>query len=230
MDQITGSRRDVPAASTPSPERFRSYLRVLAELHLGRAGREKVEPSDVVQETMLEAHKKRHQFRGRTEAEMAAWLRAMLACNLADAVKALRRGKRDVRRERSLEAAIHQLRPSRLEAWLVAAQASPSERLDRHEAVLELLDALTALPPDQRRALVMRHCQGLDDPLPGGTGHSIFGASSHHPGGATSRWPTARSGSSRTRSGPGRSTRTPTPCGPDRRALISTSPPTTAAK
>ena len=159
MDQITGSRRDVPAASTPSPERFRSYLRVLAELHLGRAGREKVEPSDVVQETMLEAHKKRHQFRGRTEAEMAAWLRAMLACNLADAVKALRRGKRDVRREQSLEAAIHQS-SARLEAWLVAAQASPSERLDRHEAVLELLDALTALPPVQRQALVMRHCQG----------------------------------------------------------------------
>jgi RNA polymerase sigma-70 factor (ECF subfamily) len=159
MDQITGSRREVPSVSTPSPERFRSYLRVLAELHLGQAARGKVDPSDVLQDTMLEAHKKRHQFRGRTEAEMAAWLRAMLACNLADAAKALRRGKRDVARERSLEAAIHQS-SARLEAWLVAAQASPSERLDRHEAVLELLDALTALPSAQRRALVMRHCQG----------------------------------------------------------------------
>jgi RNA polymerase sigma-70 factor (ECF subfamily) len=159
MDQTAGSHREAPSVSTPSPERFRSYLRVLAELHLGRAGRGKVDPSDVVQDTMLEAHKKRHQFRGRTEAEMAAWLRAMLACNLADAAKAQRRGKRDVARERSLEAAIHQS-SARLEAWLVAEQASPSERLDRHEAVLELLDALTALPPTQRRALVMRHCQG----------------------------------------------------------------------
>jgi RNA polymerase sigma-70 factor (ECF subfamily) len=159
MDQTTGPRREVPSISTPSPERFRSYLRVLAELHLGRAGRGKVDPSDVVQDTMLEAHKKRYQFRGRTEAEMAAWLRAMLACNLADAVKALRRGKRDVARERSLEAVIHQS-SARLEAWLLAEQASPSERLDRHEAVLELLDALTALPSAQRRALVMRHCQG----------------------------------------------------------------------
>jgi RNA polymerase sigma-70 factor (ECF subfamily) len=159
MDQLIGSRREVPAASSPSPERFRSYLRVLAELHLGRVGRDKVEPSDVVQETMLEAHRKRHQFRGRTEAEMAAWLRAMLACNLADAVKAVRRGKRDVGRERSLEMAI-QRSSSRLEAWLVSAQSSPSERLDRHEAVLELLDALTALPATQRQALVMRHCQG----------------------------------------------------------------------
>jgi RNA polymerase sigma-70 factor (ECF subfamily) len=119
MVQITGSRHEVPSISTPSPERFRSYLRVLAELHLGRAGRGKVDPSDVVQDTMLEAHKKRHQFRGGTEAEMAAWLRAMLACNLADAVKALRRGKRDVARERSLEAAIHQS-SARLEAWLLA--------------------------------------------------------------------------------------------------------------
>src|SRR5262245_6706494 len=159
MDQTVGTHREAPSASTPSPERFRSYLRVLAELHLGRAGRAKVDPSDVVQETMLEAHKKRHQFRGRTEAEMAAWLRAMLACNLADAAKALRRGKRDVARERSLEVAIHQS-SSRLEAWLVASQSSPSERLDRHEAVLELLDALTALPSAQRRALVMRPCQG----------------------------------------------------------------------
>jgi RNA polymerase sigma-70 factor (ECF subfamily) len=159
MDQTSGSHREARSVSAPSPERFRSYLRVLAELHLGRAGRANVDPSDVVQETMLEAHKKRHQFRGRTEAEMAAWLRAMLACNLADAAKALRRGKRDVGRERSLEAAIHQS-SARLEAWLVSARASPSERLDRHEAVLELLDALTALPPAQRRALVMRHCQG----------------------------------------------------------------------
>jgi RNA polymerase sigma-70 factor (ECF subfamily) len=160
MDQVMGSRPDLSVAGPPpSPERFRSYLRVLAELHLGRAGREKVDPSDVVQETMLEAHKKRHQFRGHTEAEMAAWLRAMLACNLADAIKALRRGKRDVSRERSLEAAINKS-SSRLEAWLVASQSSPSERLDRHEAVLELLDALTALPSAQRRALVMRHCQG----------------------------------------------------------------------
>jgi RNA polymerase sigma-70 factor (ECF subfamily) len=159
MDQVIESRRDAAAAPPPSPERFRSYLRVLAELHLGRAGREKVDPSDVVQETMLEAHKKRHQFRGHTEAEMAAWLRAMLACNLADAVKAQRRGKRDVSRERSLEAAIHRS-SSRLEEWLVASQSSPSERFDRHEAVLELLDALTALPSAQRQALVMRHCQG----------------------------------------------------------------------
>jgi RNA polymerase sigma-70 factor (ECF subfamily) len=159
MNQTPGSHLDVPSAPTPSPERFRSYLRVLAELHLGRAGRERLDPSDVVQDTMLEAHRKRHQFRGRTEAEMAAWLRSMLACNLADAARALRRGKRDVARERSLEAAIHQS-SARLEAWLVSAQASPSERLDRHEAVLELLDALTALPTAQRRALVMRHCQG----------------------------------------------------------------------
>ncbi|MFO0890222.1 MAG: sigma-70 family RNA polymerase sigma factor [Isosphaeraceae bacterium] len=159
MDSPSAMRQRMHSSPPPSPERFRSYLRVLAELHLGREGRGKVEPSDVVQETMLEAHRKRHQFRGSTEAQMAAWLRAMLACNLADAVKAQRRGKRDVDRERSLEAAVHQS-SARLEAWLVSAQASPSERCERHEAVLELLDALTALPPAQRRALVMRHCQG----------------------------------------------------------------------
>ena len=89
-------------------ERFRHYLLLLARLHLGDRARAKIDASDVVQETLLEAHRKRSQFRGRTEAELAAWLRQMLAFSIADAHRALARAKRDVAREQSLEVALNE--------------------------------------------------------------------------------------------------------------------------
>ncbi len=140
-------------------ERFREYLRVLAGAHIGDQLRAKLDPSDIVQETLLEAHRKREQFRGSTEAEMAGWLRQMLACTLADAVRAMGRAKRDVDRERSLEQAIEQS-SKRIEAWLVAEQSSPSQRAIRHEEAARLAEALTKLPEGQREAVTLRYCHG----------------------------------------------------------------------
>src|SRR5205823_11120070 len=111
-------------------ERFRDYLLLLARAQLGDRLRGKLDPSDVVQQTLLDAHRQRGQFRGGTPAEMAAWLRRMLACNLADALRALGRQKRDAGRERSLEAALDES-SGRLEAWLVAAGSSPSQHAQR---------------------------------------------------------------------------------------------------
>jgi RNA polymerase sigma-70 factor, ECF subfamily len=157
-------RRTVVAQPTDSsalaPERFRTYLRMLAELQLGYRAEVKIDPSDIVQQTLLDAHRDRDQFRGRTEGEMAAWLRRLLSCNLADAARAIARAKRDVGRERSLEAALD-ASSARLELWLAAEQSSPSERAERNEAILRLVDALAVLPDANRQALMMRHCQGL---------------------------------------------------------------------
>jgi RNA polymerase sigma-70 factor (ECF subfamily) len=84
----------------------------------------------------------------------------LLACNLADAPRARGRIKRGAGRVRSLEDALD-ASSARLEHWLAADQSSPSERAARSEAILRLADALALLPDDNRRALVLRHCQGL---------------------------------------------------------------------
>ena len=144
----------------PAPERFRDYLVLLARMQLGPGGRGRLDPSDVVQQTLLEAHRTRDQFRGRGEAEMAAWLRRLLACNLIDAFRAQGRARRDVARERSLEAELEQS-SARLGDALAAEQTSPSQAADRHEQAVRLAAALATLPEAQRRALELRYGRGL---------------------------------------------------------------------
>jgi RNA polymerase sigma-70 factor (ECF subfamily) len=140
-------------------ERFRSYLLLLARNHFPKQLQGKLAVSDVVQQTLLEAHRKRAQFRGGNEAELAGWLRRMLACDLADAVRALGRAKRDAGRERSLEAAFDES-SSRLEGWLAAGHSSPSQRAVRQESLFHLAKALEQLPEDQRQAVELKHLQG----------------------------------------------------------------------
>jgi RNA polymerase sigma-70 factor (ECF subfamily) len=143
----------------PRLERFREYLRLLARLHLAEDRGGKIEVSDVVQQTLLEAHRQRARFRGHSDAEMAAWLRQILAGTLVDARRALGRAKRDVARERSLEAALDQS-SAQIGSWLAAPQASPSAQAQGHEDAVRLAQALTSLPQAQREALVLRYYQG----------------------------------------------------------------------
>jgi RNA polymerase sigma-70 factor (ECF subfamily) len=143
-------------------EKFRAYLCLLARLQLDPRLRGKLDPSDVVQQTLLEAYQKRDQFRGATEGEWLAWLRQALAHNLADALRAFGQAKRDVNRERSLEAAV-EASSQRLAAWLAADQSSPSQQAQRHERAVRLAEALATLPDDNREALVLHYCE--DRPL-----------------------------------------------------------------
>lgn len=140
-------------------ERFRSYLNMLARVRLDPIVRAKVGASDVVQQTLLEAHRDLAQFRGRTTADQAAWLRQILARNLANVVRDLRRDKRDVARERPLQAALDDS-ASRLEVWLVAEQSSPSQQAERHERAIRLAQALATLAENQSEAIIMRHWHG----------------------------------------------------------------------
>jgi RNA polymerase sigma-70 factor (ECF subfamily) len=142
-------------------ESYRAYLLLLARLQLDPKLQGTVDPSDIAQQTLLKAHERQDQFRGRTDAEMAAWLRAILANQIADALRKHGRQGRD--RLLSLEAALDQS-SARLDAWLADDAASPSRRLDRQERLLAMVDAMARLPADQRIALELRHLKGLPVP------------------------------------------------------------------
>jgi RNA polymerase sigma-70 factor (ECF subfamily) len=138
---------------------FRGYLRLLAQCQLDRRLRGKIDPSDLVQMTLLKAHEGADQFRGTTPAARAAWLRQILANTMANAIRDYTRDKRDVSLERSLEAALTDS-SARLEVWLASAGAPPEAPAERNELLVRLAAALETLPEVQREVVVLRHCQG----------------------------------------------------------------------
>jgi RNA polymerase sigma-70 factor (ECF subfamily) len=143
-----------------SLEAYRDYLRLLVQLQLSPRLRTKLDASDVVQQAILQAHVGRERFRGRTEGEWLAWLRAILANALATAVRRFDTQSRELGRERSLEAELEQS-SSRLDGFLAADQTSPSERAVRHEDRLRLARSLALLPEDQRRVVELHYLKGI---------------------------------------------------------------------
>ncbi len=132
-------------------ERYRDYLRLLARLQVPARLRARLDASDVVQLTLLEAH--RADVGRLDQAARLVFLRRALANNLADMARHHAADKRDVGREVEASSA-------RLEAWLADGGPSPSERAARHEELLALASALARLPEEQRLAVEMKHLQG----------------------------------------------------------------------
>lgn len=143
-------------------DRFRGYLTAIARLQVAARPwlAAKLDASDLVQQVLLKGHASRDQFRGRSPAEMACWLRQILSRTLANELRALGQAKRDVGAEWSLEAELD-ASSCRLEAWLAADQSSPSEQADRRERAEALAAAVALLPEDQREVVLLKHCGGL---------------------------------------------------------------------
>lgn len=141
-------------------EVYRGYLYLQARAQLDLRLRSRANPSDVVQDTFLQACRHFDQFRGRTTRELLGWLRRILAHRVARlAEQQVQAGKRTVRREVSLD------RPpgdSAAEPLTLASPgSSPSTHAQRRESADWLAGQLARLPDDYREVLVLRHLEGL---------------------------------------------------------------------
>ncbi len=149
-----------PVAQFDEPfEDFRSYLTLLARMGLGRYLQAKIDPSDVVQQTLFDAHRAAGQLRVQTSAARAAWLRKILSNNLASVARDFRRDKRAVAREQSLDQFLEQS-ASCIGGLFIGEQQSPSHHVRREEDAVRVAQALDRLPASQREAVVLRHFEG----------------------------------------------------------------------
>jgi RNA polymerase sigma-70 factor (ECF subfamily) len=139
--------------------RLRPILVVLARQILNPYLWKDIDPSGVVQETLLEAHRDRKQLRGPGSPALEGWIRRILLTNLRDALRKIRRKKRDVGREIPLQAAWEES-TSRVRWEQSGGDPTPSENLMRKEEVLALAAALEQLEPAQRDAVELHHVQG----------------------------------------------------------------------
>jgi RNA polymerase sigma-70 factor (ECF subfamily) len=137
---------------------YRAYLHVLAQTQVGRHLRAKCSPSDLVQQTLLEAHRDFAAFQGTHEAELLAWLRRILAHNLYNEARHFATRRRDAAREMSLEQIQTGVDQSSvaLGRCLAADTPSPSQVASQRESAVQLADALARLPADYQTVLCLR--------------------------------------------------------------------------
>jgi RNA polymerase sigma-70 factor, ECF subfamily len=140
---------------------YHNYLRLMARTLLGRTLTLRVDSSDIVQETFLEAHRDFPRFAGSTEAELLAWLRRILARNLADRARYVNAEVRNHRRTQSLETLLGQASYS-VEQALAATATTPSAAAARRERAVLLADALESLRADYREVVILRNLEGLE--------------------------------------------------------------------
>jgi len=150
-------------------ELSRTDLALLARAQIDLRLQGRLDASDLVQETFLDACRDFHHFRGTSHREWAAWLRKILFFNLARVVqRQVAAKKRSTRREVSLDQRASAMERSsgtiQIETALVSRSSSPSSHVGRRERAACLADQLARLPTDYREVLVLRNLEGLPFP------------------------------------------------------------------
>lgn len=119
--------------------------------------RARLDPSDVVQETLMEAARDFPRFAGRTRPELRAWVLGVLRTTLHDVRKLHRADKRDAGRERSLD----ELLASTMTGRFASPASSPSRKVARRQELQLMEERLELLTDLQREALLLRTVEEL---------------------------------------------------------------------
>jgi RNA polymerase sigma-70 factor (ECF subfamily) len=160
-DTIVQLGRWLPAARAGSREALgrvlescRGYLLLIARQKWDRALRAKSSPSDLVQQTFLEAQKDLTHFQGDAPEAFLAWMRQLLLNNLANHRRDFRRAKRRAALEVPLTTS--DALPQSAGALRSGAN-SPGLALLRDEETEALERALKRLPADYRCVVHFRY-------------------------------------------------------------------------
>ena len=134
-------------------QKYRDYLRNLAQRSLNGPLGARLDSSDIVQQTCLSAIRFFPKFQGEEPAEFLAWLAQIQERNLHDVIRThVLSEKRSIGKEQSIEEPF---------GMIDQQVASPRQRLMLNEKSIRLTKAMESLPEDQREAVRLRHLEGL---------------------------------------------------------------------
>ena len=136
-------------------EHHRGYLRVIAQRIIGQRLGNRLDASDIVQQTCMSAFGNIEGFVGETADEFVAWLRTIHERNVKNALRDhIGTQKRSISREQSIEG------DEAIAARVSIEQSSPSQRMMMGEQAVRLAEVLQHLPDDQREAVRLRYLEG----------------------------------------------------------------------
>lgn len=154
------ARAGDPQAMERLFESCRSYLNLVARAQVESWLQAKVDASDIVQQTLLEAYRDFKRFQGNTEGEWLAWLKRILAHNAADFIRQYHgTDKRQARREVPLNPSASSSAAGLFEP--ADGEESPSQQVMRKEQELRVAEAVAQLAPDYREVIVLRNLERL---------------------------------------------------------------------
>lgn len=141
-------------------EKCRTYVSIIARSQIEVWMRTKFDASDLVQQTLLEAHQGLRNFKGKTEAEWLGWLRGILNHNTLDfARKYQGAAKRNVSKEFSID---QKEGNSHYPGWELKDQVeTPSRILLNQEQEILMANAVAQLPEDYQEVIMLRNLQRL---------------------------------------------------------------------
>ena len=136
-------------------QQHRQYLRRLVEVRMEAALCQRLDPSDVVQETLLAASQRIEDFLQRRPCSFRVWLRSTALERLVDARRRHQAQKRNLQRD----LAITDASSMALAQYILGPR--PSEQMARREQMERVRTAMAQLAKSDCEILTMRHAEEL---------------------------------------------------------------------
>jgi len=144
--------------------RYRTKLKVMVRLRLDRRLQGRVDPSDILQETYLDASQRMAQYANQPGLPFFLWLRFLTAQRMLITYRQhLGTKMRDANVEVSMFRGGMKAVATSIAEELLAGLSSPDQAAIRHEQRLQLQDALNRMDETDREVLVLRHFEELSN-------------------------------------------------------------------
>lgn len=161
---LNDARRGDPAAIDRLLDRHREALRRMVQLRMDPALERRVDASDIVQDTMLEASRRLAEYLRNSTMPFHLWLRHIARDRLIDAHRRHRvAARRSLDREQPLTAAHGDQSALDLIQQLQDPELTPAAAATQREIARRFQAAIESLDPRDREVVLLRHYEQLSN-------------------------------------------------------------------